>query len=189
MRITIDTDILKKRDIGLDEFLLLLLFFYGYNYKDTFKQALKHGFVSSDLFKDGNGVLSDNVCDLVVRTLMASDDKIKNCPIKDFHELAKNMQCHFPRGNKSGTSYSWTGDTDEIAFKLMMLVVKYNFFFTESEAIEATKIYVSDSKDDLEHMALLKYFIIKTHIKDNEVIISSPFMSIIENNRNNEISN
>lgn len=189
MRITIDTDILKNKGISLDEFLLLLLFFYGYNYKDTFNQALKHGFVSSDLFKDGNGVLSDSVCDLVVRTLMASDDKIKNCPIKDFHKLAEDMQSHYPKGNKPGTSYPWAGETEEIAFKLMMLVVKYDFFFTETEAIEAVKQYVNDCKDNLEHMTLLKYFIIKTYRNGNEMTISSSFMSIIENNRNNEIGN
>lgn len=189
MRITIDTDILQKKGVSLDEFLLLLLFFYGYNYKDTFNQALKHGFVTPDLFKDGNGVLSDSVCDLVVRTLMASDDKVKNCPIKNFRHLALAMQSHYPQGNKPGTSYPWAGDTDEIAFKLMMLVAKYDFTFTELEAIEAVKTYISDCHNDPEHMALLKYFILKTYKKGNEMVISSPFMSIIENNRKYETDN
>lgn len=189
MRITIDTDILQKKGISLDEFLLLLLFFYGYSYKDALDQAIKHNYISPDLFKDGNGVLSDSVCDLVVRTLIASDDKIKNCPIKNFRHLAMDMQRHYPQGNKPGTSYPWAGDTDEIAFKLMMLVAKYDFTFTELEAIEAVKTYISDCHDNPERMALLKYFILKTYKNGDEMLICSPFMSIIENNRKYETGN
>ena len=183
MRITIDTDLLKKEGIELNEFLLLLMCFYECDYKSTLDSAVEHGLVSPNLFKDGSGILSDNVYDKIARILLASHEKLKDCPIKDFYKLASDMQNCFPKGCKPGTSYTWRGNNSEIAFKLMMLVVKHDFMFTEEEAIRATKQYVIDCKDNPKYMSLLKYFILKTYNIGEELSISSPFMSIIENNR------
>ena len=94
------------------------------------------------------------------------------------------MSC-YPNGIKPGTTYYWRGTKEEIAQKLRILVVKYNFQFTEEEAIAATEEYVNSFKD-YKHMKLLKYFLLKTLVSDGRIEIDSPFMSIIENNRENE---
>lgn len=100
----------------------------------------------------------------------------------DYKTLAEKLKELYPKGYKPGTNYAWRGSTMEIVRKLQTLVIKYNFKFTEEEAIEATKKYVDSFNGDYRFMRLLKYFLLKT-IRDGEggTDISSEFMSLIEN--------
>ena len=72
----------------------------------------------------------------------------------------------------------WRDSTAVIARKLKTLVVKYDYEFTEEQALKATKAYVESFNGDYTYMQLLKYFILKT-MPDGE--IRSDFMSYIEN--------
>ena len=66
----------------------------------------------------------------------------------------------------------------------MTLFVKYDFAFTEEEAIKATEEYVNSFRDHQDRMMLLKYFILKTTKSDDDLNdINSTFMTFIENNR------
>lgn len=192
MRITIDTKVLDKEGISLGEYLMLLMSFYGINYKDAFYKAVRHELLSPDVFEEGSSVLSDNVASKVVRILMASDDVVQTSNI-DYKDLAQKLQDIFPSGCKEGTSYPWKSSVDTVALKLMTLVFNHHFTFTEKEAIEATKMYVAAFNGDRKRMQLLKYFILKTYKDDaGEKDISSPFMTIIENirtHRNHENCN
>ena len=109
---------------------------------------------------------------------MKSDIKVISSGL-DFNTLAARLQGIYPSGIKSGTTYNWRGSNEDIAQKLRTLIAKYNFFFTEEEAVKATKKYV-DSFENKEKMQLLKYFILKTK---NDGTIDSMFMTIIENDR------
>jgi hypothetical protein len=104
------------------------------------------------------------------------------------------MRDLYPKGYKPGTTYPWRDSVAVIVGKLKTLVSKYRFYFTEDEAISATKEYIDTYKNDNKFMKLLKYFILKTDTDGGgNRQIKSDFMTIIENNRlqkskeNNEI--
>lgn len=181
MKITIDTDILKKYNITFGEYLVLLLGYYDFNFDDFMGRLVdKHlADISYDVMDDI--ILSDNTKNLVSRILVESSEKLRQSPVKDFDALAEKLMSIYPEGNKGGTTYPWRGTKEEIAQKLRVLVVKYDFIYTEQEAINATKAYVYSFQDkgDYTHMKLLKYFLLRT--KNGE--ITSNFMSIIENNK------
>lgn len=178
MRITIDTEILKKENLSLADFLVLLIGFYDLSYKDSLDKLIRDGTIQPNLFQKDRIVLSNNTKDQVVRLLTASDAKVDNCSI-DFIALAKKLQAIYPQGHKPNTTYDWRDDTEVIAHKLRVLVVKHDFIFTEEEALRATKEYV-ESFDDLQKMQLLRNFILRTN-KDHT--IDSTLMTFIENNR------
>lgn len=181
MRITIDTDVLKKNKIYLEDFILLLLGYYDCDVGNSLLRLNQQGLASRDVRANGNIVISDNAKNLVARIFTESDEKLKQSPIKDFDALAEKLMSIYPEGNKEGTTYLWRGTKEEIAQKLRVLVVKHNFIYTEQEAINAVKAYVYSFQEtgDYKHMKLLKYFLLRT--KNDE--ITSDFMSIIENNK------
>ena len=181
MRITIDTDVLTRNNIDLGEFLVLLMGYNNYNFDDCFGSLVDNKLADIDKFTMGNIVLSNNSKNLVTRLLLECDERIKKSPVKDFYALAAKLRNIYPEGNKAGTTYPWHSTVNDVAQKLMCLVVVYDFVFTEDEAIKATKEYVSSFKGDRSHMKLLNYFILRTKKEQQE--IESDFMTIIENNR------
>ena len=180
MKITVDTEVLQREHMSIGDFLVLLIGYYGISYKECLDRLASAGIVQHDLFCKGSMILSDNTKNLVAKILTESDSKVKECNM-DFDSIAKHLQQLYPSGVKPGTTYEWQGNAEEIKQKLMLLVTKCDFSFTEAEAVAATKEYVSSFKDDTRHMQLLKYFILKTDSRNDEM--SSQFMSIIENNR------
>lgn len=189
MKITIDTDVLNKENISLGEFLVLLMAFYGINYKEINEKIVSKGLISSNLFEDGSNVLSNNTRNFVSRLIVESSNEIKSSSI-DFYSLAYKMQSLFPDGCKEGTSYPWKSDINDVAFRLMLLVYRFNFKFTEKEALDATEKYIKCFNESNKYMQLLKYFVFKTRkYKNKEEDFTSLFMTMIENNRNNEVSN
>lgn len=179
MKITIDTDILSKHQLTLGEYLLLLLGYFDIHSKESLNKLIFKSLGESDWREPATLVLPDNTKELVARIITESSPKLNKSPIKDFDALAIKLQAIYPNGIKGGTTYPWRGTVEEIAQKLRVLVVQHDFIYTEEEAIQATKQYVDSFKDDTTCMKLLKYFLLRT--KDKE--ISSDFMTIIENNR------
>lgn len=182
MKITVNTDVLQHEHLTIGDFLVLLIGYYGINYKECLDKMLANKLINTNVFNPNEIVLSHNTKDLITSIIIASDDRIINSGI-DYTSLAKKLQALYPQGCKSGTTYSWTDKTSLIVQKLCALVVKYNFSFTEQEALRATEEYVKSFSDDNSHMQLLKYFILKT-TKDGDM--ESMFMTIIENNRQHE---
>lgn len=184
MNITIDTEVLQSKDISLGEFLVLLMSFNDISYTKCLSSLVNKGIVQSDVFNPLSAVLSNKTKDLISFLLMLSNSKVQNSHI-DFLMLAQKLQSIYPAHKKPGTTYDWRGKTFDIAQKLMTLVAKYSFTFTEEEAIAATQEYVDsfdlDTDPNRTKMQLLKYFILKTYSADRE--INSQFMTIIENNR------
>lgn len=181
MRITIDTVTLSKHNLNLGEFLVLLLEHYGFNFNECFGSLVDNKLADIDKFTMGNIVLSNNSRNLVTRLLLECDERIKKSPVKNFYVLAAKLRNIYPNGNKAGTTYPWHSTVNDVAQKLMCLVVVHDFIFTEDEAIKATKEYVNSFKGDRSHMKLLNYFILRTKKEQQE--IESDFMSIIENDR------
>lgn len=168
----------------MGEFLVMLIGYYDVKYKDVLDKLVEKSTVCRNVFDKYDMVLSNNTKNLVAKTLLECDDRANSLGI-DYEALARKLQEIYPSGVKPGTTYYWRGDTSMIAQRLRALVVKYDFVFTEEEAIRATKEYVNSFKDnETRQMSLLGFFILRTkRTEDGDREIDSMFMTIIENNR------
>lgn len=183
MKITIDTDVLQEKNLTFQQFLVLLIAYKNIDYKKIMDSLIESGIALKDIYNPYNLVLSDNTRNGIMRILIDCDKNVTNSNI-DFETIAVKMRDLYPKGYKPGTTYLWRDSVAVIVGKLKTLVSKYNFYFTEEEAIAATKEYLDTYKHDNKFMKLLRYFILKT---DNDGVgnkrIKSDFMTIIENNR------
>ena len=187
MKLSINTNVLKRYNISLEQFLVLLTSYYNLDCHKIQKELVEKGLAEKNLFNDFPPILSDNIKNLITKIIVESDDKLLSCPIKDFEDLAETLQAFYPEGIKPGKTYPWRGNTEEIALKLRTLVVKYDFSFTLEEAMEATEEYVSSFKPPYTYMHTLRNFILYTKKDENgHYEIESQFMTIIENNRENK---
>lgn len=183
MKITINTNVLNKYNLSIGHYIVLLASYFNCNYDNIISELESKGLVEKNLFSNFPPIISDNTKNLIAKILMESDDKVINCGF-DIDNLAYKLQSLFPDGNKSGKTYSWKGKTDDIAQKLRTLIAKYNFSFTEEEAINATKEYVDSFKAPYQFMHTLKNFLLYTKKDLNgHYEMESMFMTIIENNR------
>lgn len=114
------------------------------------------------------------------------DDTIYN--EQSLKELSEKLRKEFPEGKKEGTTQYWRSSNIEVYKKLDTLIKKYNFKFTEEQAINAVKKYVASFNGNYKYMQLLKYFILKNIVTPNGTEIKSSFMEYIENESNNEDS-
>lgn len=179
MKITINTKILKRHNLSLGEFLLLLIGYYDIDLQATHASILEKLLAEPNVMKKIGIVLSNNSKDLVAKILMESDDKAIQSGL-NFEDLAfKLMQC-YPEGNKPGSTHSWRSTIDVIAQKLRVLVVVHNFTFTEEEAVKAVQSYLSSFEKIDHNVHTLRSFLLWT--KDDGDI-ESLFMTYIENNR------
>ena len=183
MKITINTEVLRKLHLTMGDFLVMLIGYYDINYKETLDRLIRDGTLDKNVYNPYSMVLSNNTKNLVAGILLESNEKANSLGI-DFEALAEKLQDIYPDGMKPSTSYYWRGDIKTVAMKLRALVAKHDFIFTEEEAIKATKEYVDSFKDkDPKQMSLLGSFILKTKRQPDGNEVDSMFMSIIENSR------
>lgn len=175
-KVSINKDVLEKYNLSMDEFLVLLLTYNKANIREVKQSLVEKGLADFSVFDD-ELVISSTTKDLITSISIDSDVKVLSKD-KEFRELADKLKELFPKGKKAGTTYMWRDSTAVIARKLKTLVVKYDYQFTEEQAIKATKAYVESFNGDYTYMQLLKYFILKS-LPDGE--IKSDFMSYIEN--------
>ena len=175
-KVSINKDVLEKNNLSMNEFLVLLLTYNKANIQEVKQSLVEKGLADFSVFDD-ELVISSTTKDLITSITIDSDVKVLSKD-KEFRELADKLKELFPKGKKAGTTYMWRDSTAVIARKLKTLVVKYDYQFTEEQAIKATKAYVESFNGDYTYMQLLKYFILKS-LPDGE--IKSDFMSYIEN--------
>lgn len=167
----------------MGDFLVMLIGYYGINYKETLDRLIRDGTLEKNVFNPYDMVLSNNTKNLVAGILLESDERTNSLGI-DFDALAEKLQGIYPDGVKPGTSYYWRGGAKAVAMKLRALVAKHGFTFTEEEAVKATKEYVDSFKGkDTKQMSILTTFILKTKRQHDGSEVDSMFMTIIENNR------
>lgn len=175
-KISVNKDVLEKYNLSMDEFLVLLLTYNKANIQEVKESLVQKGLADFSVM-DEELVISNITKDLITSVTIDSDKAVISKD-KEFRELAEKLKELFPKGKKAGTTYMWRDSTAVIARKLKTLVVKYEYEFTEEQAIKATKAYVESFNGDYTYMQLLKYFILKS-LPDGE--IKSDFMSYIEN--------
>lgn len=178
MNISINQSILNKYGMSIEEFLVLYLCSKDFDIEEIIKSLINKGFANRNLYNKVTAVISNNTKELISSILIDSDKSVIDKD-EEFNRVAEKMKEVFPDGRKPGTTYYWKDSTAVIARKLKTLVAKFNFKFTEEQAITATREYVKSFNGDYQYMQLLKYFILKTDNHTGE--LRSDFMSIIEN--------
>ena len=181
MKWTIDSDIVSKHNLTMDEFIYLVFLARGGDVMEYTSSLMKRGWIDKNIFKPEQIILTLKTKEIIQEILLDSDKQVKGNQDK-FISIANKLRELFPKGNKAGTNYSWRGSTAEIAKKLKNLVVKYKCNFTEDEAVEATKAYIDSFNGNYKYMKLLKYFLLKTPVNNNgDVEVESEFMTYLEN--------
>lgn len=177
MNISINEKVLNKYNLSIEEFLVLYLCAKEVNIEEIIESLINKGICERDLYNKVSAVTSNNTKDLVSSILIDSDKAVVDKE-EEFLSLAEKMREIFPSGKKAGTTYPWRDSTPIIARKLKTIVAKFNFKFTEEQAINATKRYVESFNGNYQYMQLLKYFILK---QTNTGELRSDFMALIEN--------
>ena len=178
MTITVADKILDKYNLSIEEFLILYICSKEYDIKELIDTIIAKGYADKNLYNPNTAIVSNNVKEIISSVIIDSDKAVIDKE-EDYLRVAKKMQEIFPKGRKEGTTYAWRDCTAVIAKKLKTLVVKFDFKFTEEEALNATKKYVESFNGNYKVMQLLKYFILKNDTTTGD--IKSEFMSLIEN--------
>lgn len=177
MKLLIDTEILEKNDISLQEFAVILYCLEG-NIFPPGDEVLEGLWKKGYLIKEVGGFKLDNnklsfLSDLLTEAFLVNADN------KDeIMQIAEEMRSLFPEGKKEGTPYYWKDSKNIIAKRLATLIKKYNIKYTKEEIIEATRSYIQSFNGNYQYMQLLKYFIYK---KNNEGEFVSQLLSYMEN--------
>ena len=181
----INKEILAKSGISVDMafYLASIYFDKPYTY-DTFDLASKQGLITYNHLDRYNLPIQPKLTregvELVESIFLNSEFKgDKGVDTDRYDELADKLRELYPKGRKEGTSYLWRDSRAKIANKLRTLVKKYNFKFTDEQAINATKRYIESFNGNYSYMQLLKYFILKKDKDTGEE--NSQLMSYIEN--------
>ena len=181
----INKETLAKSGISVDMafYLASIYFDKPYTY-DTFDLASKQGLITYNHLDRYNLPIQPKLTregvELVESIFLNSEFKgDKGIGTDRYDELADKLRELYPKGRKEGTSYLWRDSHAKIANKLRTLVKKYNFKFTDEQAINATKRYIESFNGNYSYMQLLKYFILKKDKDTGEE--NSQLMSYIEN--------
>lgn len=181
----INKETLAKSGISVDMafYLASIYFDKPYTY-DTFDIASKQGLITYNHLDRYNLPIQPKLTregvELVESIFLNSEFKgDKGVDTDRYDELADKLRELYPKGRKEGTSYLWRDSHAKIANKLRTLVKKYNFKFTNEQAINATKRYIESFNGNYSYMQLLKYFILKKDKDTGEE--NSQLMSYIEN--------
>lgn len=190
MKIAIDDDVLKKHNLTLGEFLALLINAKNIKIAECEKSVVQKNLADWNIF-DGEGlILSNQTKSLLSTIVLESSDSVQKAEKSiDFMALADKLREIYPEGSKKvkDKSYSWRDNTTVIAKRLQTVIDKFNFTFTEEQAIDATKRYVESFKDDTTFMQTLKYFIWKNEkTGDGYNDLRSEFMTKIQNRNDKE---
>lgn len=183
MKLTIDSAVIDKYNMTVQEFLTLMLVIHRVNLNEAKKALISKGYVISAIdFDSGTdfertklGV--DTYNNIILESSpqsMATEERLKN--------LATKLKEIYPKGKKDGTWY-WADGVAVIARRLQIFFHKYDkkMELTDEQIIKATQKYVDEmiGKPD---MRLLKYFIFKEAIgKGGDVEPTSDLLSYIEN--------
>lgn len=185
MDFCINKEILAKSGISVDMafYLASIYFDKPYTY-DTSDLASKQGLITYNHLDRYNLPIQPKLTregvELVESIFLNSEFKgSKGIDTDRYDELADRLRELYPKGRKEGTSYLWRDSHAKIANKLRTLVKKYNFEFTDEQAISATKRYIESFNGNYSYMQLLKYFILKKDKDTGEE--NSQLMSYIEN--------
>lgn len=183
MKYIIDTEILEREGIGLDEALYLLSVYKKkpINFNTTQKAKIENKILKFDNPRDPV-LITQKGTSLIETILAKSKIHISKDNLERYKALADKMREVYPKGLKPGTNYQWRDSTGIIADRLIKLVAKYNIEFTDEEAVDATQRYIASFNGNYKYMQILKYFISKQKpIEGAPAEQNSQFLSFLQN--------
>ena len=145
---------------------------------NTTKPPFQH--VCYSLVEAGRQALADNCVSNSSILKTANKDSVR----KRCDALAPKLMEIYPAGKKPGTSNQWRGYSKIVSEKLQKILLSGSSF-SDDEAIEATKSYVSGFNGMYTNMRTLPYFLGKNEVIGGEVKKSCDFMSYVEDIRSN----
>ena len=183
MKYIIDTEILEREGIELDEALYLLSV---YKKKPIDFNTIQKAKVENKILKFENPrdpvKIAPKGRSFIESILAKSKVHISSDNLERYRTLADKMREIYPKGLKPGTNYQWRDSTAIIADRLIKLVAKYDIEFTDEEAIEATKRYIASFNGNYRYMQILKYFISKQKpVEGAPAEQNSQFLSFLQN--------
>ena len=102
--------------------------------------------------------------DEVSSIILESDNSV---PDKDrIENLVNKMRELFPKGMKIGNS-AWRGNVRELKLRMQKFFKMYGDYSDEA-ILKATKAYVDSFNGNYTYMRILKYFILKSEIKQHQ---------------------
>lgn len=183
MRLYIDTDKIDK-DIGIDGFLYLTsLHFNNPINTDTIDRLNSKGLIFVDSFKNGfpYNVGPTKESEEIIEGAYADMEIIGKDNDSRYMALADKLRELFPTGRKPGTQLQWRDSTKVIAQRLKAFTKKFDIHFTDEQAINATKKYISGFNGNYQFMQVLKYFIMKANTEDGTSTMNSQLLSYMDN--------
>ena len=183
MKYILDTEILEREGIGLDEALYLLSV---YKKKPINFNTIQKAKVENKILKFENSrdpvKITHKGQSYIESILAKSKIHVSSDNLERYRTLADKMREVYPKGLKPGTNYQWRDSTAIIADRLMKLVAKYNIEFTDEEAVDATKRYIASFNGNYRYMQILKYFISKQKpVEGTSAEQNSQFLSFLQN--------
>ena len=183
MKYIIDTEILEREGIELDEALYLLSV---YKKKPIDFNTIQKAKVENKILKFENPrdpvKITPKGQSFIESILAKSKIHVSSDNLERYRDLADKMREVYPKGLKPGTNYQWRDSTAIIADRLIKLVAKYDIEFTDEEAIEATKRYIASFNGNYRYMQILKYFISKQKpVEGAPAEQNSQFLSFLQN--------
>ena len=187
MKYIIDESVCKKHNLTLtDTLCLLFLKSCGGEFSKVLERLKKEEKIASPLleFAETADNLSvtprwdDELCEilLVSDNSIPSEDRIVN--------LVTRMRELFPKGMKVNNS-AWRGNIRELKLRMQKFFKMYGDY-SDEDILKATKSYVESFNGDYTFMRILKYFILKSEVKqhqneDGEIISQVEDISILAN--------
>lgn len=183
MKYIIDTEILEREGIGLDEALYLLSVYKKkpINFNTIQKAKVENKILKFENPRDPVKITPKG--QYYIESILAkSKIHVSSNNLERYRTLADKMREIYPKGLKPGTNYQWRDSTAIIADRLMKLVAKYNIEFTDEEAVDATKRYITSFNGNYKYMQILKYFISKQKpVEGAPAEQNSQFLSFLQN--------
>ena len=183
MKYIIDTEILEREGIELDEALYLLSVYKKkpINFNTVQKAKVENKILKFENPRDPVKITPKGQS-FIESVLAKSKIHVSSDNLERYRDLADKMREVYPKGLKPGTNYQWRDSTAIIADRLMKLVAKYNIEFTDEEAIAATKRYIASFNGNYRYMQILKYFISKQKpVEGAPAEQNSQFLSFLQN--------
>ena len=183
MKYIIDTEILEREGIGLDEALYLLSVYKKrpINFNTIQKAKVENKILKFENSRDPVKITPKGQS-YIESILAKSKIHVSSDNLDRYRTLADKMREVYPKGLKPGTNYQWRDSTAIIADRLMKLVAKYNIEFTDEEAVDATKRYIASFNGNYRYMQILKYFISKQKpVEGTSAEQNSQFLSFLQN--------
>jgi hypothetical protein len=181
MRIIIDPVELEKQDLTIQEFLYLLILYYG---DPDINKLYRQGYYSETLL---GKALSTYGKETVENILLASDSDVPTEP--ELLDLATKLKAMYPEGKKEGTNFYWTDGIALIIRRLRTFFKKYGKYEDE-DILNATQKYINSFNGDYRFMKLLRYFIFKeVKGEGGDVEATSDLLNLLENKNQQEVNN